>query len=157
MSDQHAHHYFGNAADQSSDSDVSSSPPVPLEALTAKIVAGYVGSQRVATEQVTDLIQTVADTMRDLTGGKSDKEPVRPIPAVRLSKAIEKDRIACLVCGQRFMTLKQHLRKKHGLTPEGYRQTFGLSPLYPIVSETYRNFRRDIALRTGLGRKQSQT
>jgi predicted transcriptional regulator len=70
---------------------------------------------------------------------------------VRKSLA-SKDHLISLIDGKPYKTLRRHLAG-HGLTPDDYRQRYGLKPDYPMVAESYSEARRDMAKKIGLGRK----
>jgi len=73
------------------------------------------------------------------------------VPAVDLKKSVTNDYIVCLEDGKRFKTLKRHLRVHYGMTPEEYRQKWGLAPNYPMVAQNYANRRSELAKISGLG------
>ncbi|WP_423140743.1 MucR family transcriptional regulator [Parablastomonas sp. CN1-191] len=78
-------------------------------------------------------------------------------PAVTARKSLaSKDHIISMIDGKPYKTLKRHL-SGHGLTPDQYRERFGLRPDYPMVSEAYSQARRDMAKKIGLGRRPGQT
>ena len=57
-----------------------------------------------------------------------------------------------LICGKKQKLLKRHLAVEHELTPNQYRESFGLKPDYPMVTPKYAQQRRELALSIGLGR-----
>ncbi|MET3438074.1 MucR family transcriptional regulator [Sphingomonas sp. 1185] len=74
-------------------------------------------------------------------------------PAVSVRKSLaSKDHIISMIDGKPYKTLRRHL-KTHGLSPEEYRERFGLKPDYPMVAESYSESRRAMAKKIGLGRK----
>jgi predicted transcriptional regulator len=85
----------------------------------------------------------------------SGKDAAKHDPAVPVGKSVFRDHIVCLECGNRFSTLKRHIRTEHGLTPEEYRQRFGLGLLYPLVAADYAERRSAMAKQLGLGRKRA--
>lgn len=75
------------------------------------------------------------------------------LPAVSVRKSLaSKDHIISLIDGKPYKTLRRHLAG-HGLTPEQYRERYGLKADYPMVSESYSLMRRNMAKKIGLGRK----
>jgi predicted transcriptional regulator len=42
----------------------------------------------------------------------------------------------------------------HQLTPEAYRELFGLKPDYPMAAPGYSRYRSEMAKRVGLGQRQ---
>ncbi len=115
------------------------------------------GNNRVAAEDVPAFLQTMHATVLGLASGKTEQEETAPqqdhVAAVSVRKSLaSKDHIISMIDGKSYKTLRRHLAG-HGLTPETYRERYGLRPDYPMVAETYSQSRRDMAKRIGLGRK----
>jgi predicted transcriptional regulator len=126
-------------------------PTVP--SLTTEIVAAYVGHHTIATGDVAALITSVA---RELEGlGREPEQPARPEPVVSVRRSVQRDHLVCLVCGKKFKSLRRHLQTAHALTPEAYREMFGLKPDYPMVAAASSEQRAEIARRTGLGQRRA--
>jgi predicted transcriptional regulator len=83
--------------------------------------------------------------------------PKKPVPAVSVRRSIGIDHLVCLACGKKQRMLKRHLARAHGLTPNAYREMFGLKPDYPMVAPAYAEARRELALKIGLGRPSKPT
>jgi predicted transcriptional regulator len=64
--------------------------------------------------------------------------------------------IVCLEDGKKLKTLKRHLMTSYDMTPEQYREKWGLKPDYPMVAPAYARKRKELALAIGLGRKPSE-
>ena len=79
----------------------------------------------------------------------------RPEPAVPMNRSMRADYLTCLHCGKHLSMLKRHLRMDHQLTPQQYRQRWGLSVSYPMVASGYAKVRSAIAKKIGLGRVRS--
>lgn len=92
------------------------------------------------------------------TSGQADVEPeTKYEPAVTVRKSLSSpDHIISLIDGKPYKTLRRHLAG-HGLTPEQYRERFGLKADYPMVAPAYAQTRRDLAKKIGLGRKGGRT
>jgi predicted transcriptional regulator len=121
-------------------------------ALTAEIVAAHVGNNAIAGADVGGLIQSVFDTLR----GLATDEPIASVqltPAVPIRRSVRDDHIVCLEDGKKLKSLKRHLMNEHGLTPQEYRERWGLKPDYPMVAPSYSAQRRTLAKQLGLGRK----
>lgn len=88
-----------------------------------------------------------------LNGAKPEvvKEP--PQPKVPVKKSVTNDYIVCLEDGKRFKSLKRHLHSEHGLSPQEYRDKWGLAKDYPMVAPAYADARSNLAKTMGLGRK----
>lgn len=119
------------------------------------------GNNRVAAEDVPAFLQTMHATVLGLASGSVEQEEAAPqqdhVPAVSVRKSLaSKDHIISMIDGKPYKTLRRHLAG-HGLTPETYRERYGLRPDYPMVAETYSQSRRDMAKRIGLGRKARGT
>lgn len=118
-------------------------------------------NNRVAAEDVPAFLQTMHSTVLGLASGTAEPEEAAPqqdhVAAVSVRKSLaSKDHIISMIDGKPYKTLRRHLAG-HGLTPETYRERYGLRPDYPMVAETYSQSRRDMAKRIGLGRKARTT
>lgn len=129
--------------------------PLPLaDSLSegcVKIVAAYVSHNTVPIANLSKLITDVHEALQGLQGATSSVEHSKPVPAVDLKKSVTNDYIICLEDGKRFKTLKRHLRVHYGMTPEEYRQKWGLPVNYPMVAQNYANRRSELAKLSGLG------
>jgi len=127
--------------------------------MTAEIVAAYASHNQMARTELTDLINSVHDTLSGLSGGaKPDAAEVAaveapPVPAVPIDASVTRDAIICLEDGKPFKTLKRHLRTAYDMSPEEYRERWGLSKDYPMVAPSYSERRAETAKKIGLGRK----
>jgi predicted transcriptional regulator len=98
-----------------------------------------------------DLIGAVSRALATL--GREEPVPARPEPAVPVRRSIRDDHLVCLVCGKQQKILRRHLQAAHQLTPEAYREQFGLKPDYPMAAPGYSRQRSEMARRTGLGQR----
>ncbi|WP_250957960.1 MucR family transcriptional regulator [Rhizobium sp. CG5] len=125
--------------------------------LIAHIVAAYVANNRLSAKELPALIASVRASMRD-SGSRvpeiSDLS-VPSIPAVNPKKSIHEDYLICLEDGKKFKTLKRHLAVRYNLTPEGYRQRWGLPKDYPMVASSYAARRSALAKKSGLGKRET--
>ena len=81
-------------------------------------------------------------------------EPVEELkPAVPVRKSVAPDYIICLEDGKKFKSLKRHLRTHYNMSPEEYREKWGLPADYPMVAPNYSATRSRLAKDNGLGRK----
>lgn len=122
-----------------------------LLTLISQIVSAHASNNAVTTDQLPALIQQVFNTLNTLE--QETMEPPRPDPAVPIKQSAKADHIVCLECGKHFSMLKRHLATDHELTPERYRQRWGLPASYPIVAPNYAKVRSTLAKKIGLGRK----
>jgi predicted transcriptional regulator len=124
-----------------------------LLSLTTEIVASFVGNNVVAIGDLPAVIASVYGTLHSVTQGEAEKPAEAPVPAVPIKKSIGTDFLVCLEDGQKVKTLKRHLASHHQLTPDQYRQRWGLPKTYPMVSPAYAAQRSELARQIGLGRK----
>ena len=122
-----------------------------LLTLTAQIVAAHVANNKIEGAEVSALIGTVHRTLAAL--GKAPAEPERPEPAVPVKKSVFPEYIVCLEDGKKLKMLKRHLKTAYGMTPEQYREKWGLSREYPMVAPNYAEHRSSLAKKIGLGRR----
>lgn len=119
--------------------------------LTAEIVSAHASNNKVAPAELTEVIKDVFGTLSEL--GESGVPPEAPIPAVPVKKSITPDHIVCLEDGKKLKMLKRHLNTAYGMTPEQYRERWGLPADYPMVAPNYAKRRSSLAKKIGLGRK----
>ena len=127
-----------------------------LLTLTADIVAAHVSNNSVAVNDLPNLIQNVHGALSAIAGTSSAAEP-KPEPKVSIRASIKPDYIVCLEDGKRLKMLKRHLMTHYNLTPDQYRQKWGLSADYPMVAPNYAEQRRTLAKAIGLGTKRKRT
>jgi predicted transcriptional regulator len=72
-------------------------------------------------------------------------------------RSIQDEHLVCLICGKQQRTLRRHLEVAHHLTPEAYRERFGLRPDYPMTAPGYARQRSEMAKRAGLGQREQAT
>ena len=118
--------------------------------MTVQIASAYVGKNTVASGQLPDVIKTVYASIAGLDSPAAAAGA--PKPAVAIRKSITPDYVVCLEDGKKLKMLKRHLRTAYGLTPEEYRQKWGLAPDYPMVAPNYAAQRSAFAKKIGLGR-----
>jgi len=122
-----------------------------LLALTTQIVAAHVANNTVA---VTDLPQLIHEVFRTLASvGTAPVVLERPQPAVPVKKSVTPDYIICLEDGKKLKMLKRHLKTAYNMSPEEYRDRWGLPTDYPMVAPNYAMHRSSLAKKIGLGTK----
>jgi predicted transcriptional regulator len=123
-------------------------------AMTTKIVAAYVSHNTVVSENMPNLITAVhgALTRATIQSAEEPKEELKP--AVPIKKSIHPDYLICLEDGKKFKSLKRHLRTHYNLSPDEYRQKWGLPLDYPMVAPTYAASRSELAKTMGLGQRR---
>jgi predicted transcriptional regulator len=123
-----------------------------LAEVTAEIVSAYVSNNKIAPTDLAALISTVGHEMVKIGNPVELPAEEKPVPAVSLRRSIQPNHLICLVCGKPQKVLKRHLAVQHDLTPAQYRERFELKPDYPMTAPNYVQQRREVALRSGLGR-----
>jgi len=126
-------------------------PSTDVLGLTAQIVSAHVSNNSVAPDALPSLIQEVYKTLADV--GREPLQAERPQPAVPIKKSVFADHIVCLEDGKKLKMLKRHLKTSYSLTPEQYRERWGLAPDYPMVAPNYAKHRSSLAKKIGLGTK----
>ena len=119
--------------------------------LTAKIVSKYVARHKLALTDLPSLIATVYQAISHL--GEPTKPEEVPTPAVSIRRSVHQDYVVCLDCGFRAVTLRRHIRVRHGLGPDEYRQRWGLKSNHPLTAPAYSAQRAAMAKQHGLGRR----
>ncbi len=122
--------------------------------LTANIVSAYVSNNTVASAEIPNLIAQVYSALMRISSGQT-APPAEPIkPAVAVKRSVTPEYIVCLEDGKKFKSLKRHLRTQYGITPEQYREKWGLPPDYPMVAPNYAAARSQLAKQMGLGQQR---
>jgi predicted transcriptional regulator len=117
-------------------------------ALTADVVSAYVAKNSVRPADIPDLIASVHAALKAL--GATQAEPEKPQPPVPIKKTVTPDFIISLEDGRHYKSLKRHLSGR-GLTPDQYREKWGLPRDYPMVAANYAKVRSELAKSLGLG------
>jgi predicted transcriptional regulator len=120
--------------------------------LTTEIVAAYVSYHKLRVQDVPNVIKAVGVELASLGTEAEPSALAKPEPVVPVRRSVRPDHLVCLVCGRKQKLLKRHLAVEHELTPNQYRETFGLKPDYPMAAPNYTEQRRELALSIGLGR-----
>jgi predicted transcriptional regulator len=122
--------------------------------LTAEIVSAYVSNNTVAAGDIPGLINQVHAALTRVSGSpvEAPSEPLKP--AVSLKKSVTPEYIVCLEDGKKFKSLKRHLRTQYNMTPEQYREKWGLNAEYPMVAPNYAAARSELAKQMGLGQQR---
>jgi predicted transcriptional regulator len=128
-----------------------------LLGMTASIVAAYVANNPLPVSQISEVINTVFNSLRGISGGIVTGPATEALkPAVPIRKSITPEYLICLEDGKKLKMLKRHLRAAYNLNPDEYRARWGLPADYPMVAPNYAAQRSDFAKKIGLGRKPGQ-
>ena len=125
--------------------------------LTAEIVAAYVAKNTVAQAELPKLIGEVHRALSGtLNHSPAREELPETKPAVTVKKSLTADYLICLEDGKKFKSLKRHLRSHYNLSPEQYREKWGLPADSPMVAPNYAQARSSLAKRMGLGQRKGR-
>ncbi len=120
--------------------------------LTSEIVSAYVGNNTIDDQRLPELIENVYITLANIvTAGNSENQAE---PAVPIKKSVTPNYIICLEDGKKLKMLKRHLKTNYDMTPEEYRERWGLPSDYPMVAPNYAAQRSDLAKQIGLGKRR---
>ncbi len=123
-----------------------------LTRMTAKITAAYVAKNAVQPSVLGGVISSIFTALRSVEAGETGVG--RP-PAVPINRSVRKGHIICLEDGRKMKTLKRHIQRAHGMTPDEYRAKWGLTSTYPMMAPDYAALRSRLAKFIGFGRKQT--
>ncbi len=125
-----------------------------LVELTADIVSAYVSNNSVVAADLSMLIGQVHEALGRavVNGGSAPREELKP--AVPVKKSVTDEYIICLEDGKKFKSLKRHLRTQYNISPEEYREKWGLAHDYPMVAPNYAIARSQLAKKMGLGQRR---
>jgi len=122
--------------------------------LTADVVSAYVSNNPVSLNDLPSLIADVHLALGTANLGSAASTVVKQKPAVSAKKSLHNDYLICLEDGKKFKSLKRHIRTHYDLSPEEYREKWGLPHDYPMVAPAYAEARSRLAREMGLGRKK---
>tara|TARA_Y100000780_G_C13659030_1_gene407750 strand:- start:1141 stop:1623 length:483 start_codon:yes stop_codon:yes gene_type:complete len=129
----------------------NTSSDAALIEIVSEIVSAYVGNNPVPVADLPGLIEKVYHVVFELHGHESVDAKIDLKPAVSVKKSLNDDYLICLEDGKMFKSLKRHLRTRYDMTPEEYREKWGLPADYPMVAPNYAKQRSELAKRMGLG------
>ena len=121
--------------------------------ITSEIVSAYVSNNPMPAESLPRLVRYVFDAVHEISTSNGNVLAEKKAPAVPVKRSVQEDYIICLEDGQKFKSLKRHLRSHYNMSPEEYREKWGLPYDYPMVAPSYAKKRSQLARDLGLGRK----
>jgi predicted transcriptional regulator len=123
--------------------------------LTANIASAYVSNNTVSSAEIPALITQVYSALMRLSTVTAVAAPAGPLtPAVPIKRSITLEYLICLEDGQKFKSLKRHLRTQYQMTPDQYRAKWNLPGDYPMVAPKYAAVRSQLAKQMGLGQQR---
>jgi len=123
--------------------------------LTVDIVSAYVGNNPVSAHDLSNIIGDVYKALGEVAGTSlAPPEAEKPKPAVSIKKSLGHEYLICLEDGKQFKSLKRHLKTHYDLSPDQYREKWGLPADYPMVAPAYAEARSNLAKQMGLGQKR---
>lgn len=127
---------------------------VELLTLTTEIVSSYVSHNKVEQAEIPAIIDDIYKTLSNVNS-VAPHLAERPQPAVPIKRSVTDDYIICLEDGKKLKMLKRHLKSAYNMTPEEYRERWGLPADYPMVAPSYAKRRSSLAKDIGLGKKSN--
>ncbi len=128
-----------------------------LLALTTDIVVSHLSNNSVPVSELPRLIEEVFNSLKAIGGEEVSAEAERPEPAVPIKKSITPDFVICLEDGKKLKMLKRYIRTRFDLTPDQYRERWGLPADYPMVAPNYAKQRQALAKKIGLGTRRKKS
>ncbi|MDP4006604.1 MucR family transcriptional regulator [Methylobacterium sp. NEAU K] len=122
--------------------------------LAADLVSAYVSNNPVPVSELPALIASTHAALARLSQGSATPVPtVGKLAPSQIRKSITYDALISFEDGKPYKTLKRHLTGL-GLTPEAYREKWGLPRDYPMVAASYSEQRSALAKSFGLGNQR---
>ena len=122
-----------------------------LLALTTEIVSAYLSNNTLGTAEIPGVIEQIYKTLAAVNSEGGSAMADRPQPAVPIKRSVTPDYIVCLEDGKKLKMLKRHLKTAYNMSPEEYRERWGLPLDYPMVAPNYAKQRSKLAKDIGLG------
>lgn len=121
--------------------------------MTSDIICSYISGNKVDAAELPKLINSVYKALQnpEISGGtgKSQQEAAVPV-----NKSITNDYLICLEDGKKLKMLRRYLRSHYNMSPDDYREKWGLPKDYPMVAPSYSEKRSSLAKDIGLGSKK---
>ncbi len=133
---------------------MSETGPKGFVDLTASIVSAYVSNNPTTASEIPALISQIHAALVRVSHSGAEAAPEPAKPAVSVKKSMTSDYLVCLEDGKRFKSLKRHLRTQYNMSPEQYREKWGLPADYPMVAPNYAVARSQLAKKMGLGQQR---
>jgi predicted transcriptional regulator len=127
------------------------SPNHEILSLTTDIVSAHLSNNQMPADEIPALITKIYRTLVNVNGESSGVSSERPQPAVPIKRSVTPEYIICLEDGKKLKMLKRHLKTAYDMSPEEYRDRWGLPADYPMVAPSYANQRSRLAKDIGLG------
>ncbi len=129
--------------------------PAPHDVmLVIGIVSAYVANNPVPAAELPALIGSTYAALAKLSAPATSPVEERPSPPIPIRRTVTPDHIISLEDGKPYKALRRHLTGR-GLTPEQYREKWGLPFDYPMVAANYAAQRSELARIHGLGQIRS--
>lgn len=125
---------------------------IELLTLTTEIASSYVSNNKLEQSEIPELIDNIYKSLSSINN-VAPHLAERPQPAVPIKRSITEDHIICLEDGKKLKMLKRHLKTAYNMSPEEYRERWGLPADYPMVAPSYAKRRSNLAKDIGLGKK----
>ena len=128
---------------------MKNSRPLALLEVTSRILSGYLSQTKVSRQELYQLIDEVYEKVEQLE--KKEQRRFVKEPAVSVEDSIQPEYLVCLEDGRKLKMLKRHLKTVYSMTPQEYREKWGLPADYPMVAPNYAATRSKLAKKIGLG------
>lgn len=122
--------------------------------LTADIVSAYVSNNSISAGDLPSLISHVHSALLNVSEGRAGTAMEPAKPAIAVKKSVTDEYLVCLEDGKHFKSLKRHLRTRYDMSPDQYREKWGLPADYPMVAPNYAQARSRLAKQMGLGQQR---
>lgn len=127
-----------------------------IMSLVAEVVAAYVSNNEMTPSELPAFVQQVHRSLCSTGAGRSFLLHDRAEPVVPIEESVQADYIVCLEDGRRLKMLKRHLKTAYNMTPDQYRERWGLASDYPMVAPNYAKRRSNLAKNIGLGTRRER-
>ncbi|MFW6275387.1 MAG: MucR family transcriptional regulator [bacterium] len=106
-----------------------------------EIVKAQATIKEMTNEEMSEMVDKLSKQFKALEEGESVKTETQE-PAVDPKKSIREKTIVCLECGKQFKVITRKHLAKHDLTPEEYKEKWGLKKDVSLVSKGLARERR---------------
>ena len=136
---------------------------IELQQIIGQVAAAYFNNNHVTPSEIPGVIGNIATSIAAVGGEPAaaaetpSQEPEQPkLTPSQIRKSITQDKLISFEDGKGYKTLRRHLAAK-GMTPDDYRNKWGLPKDYPMVSPAYSETRSSMAKARGFGSRSGRS
>jgi predicted transcriptional regulator len=118
-----------------------------LVELATQLVTAQASTVAMTTDYIISSLNRIHSTLEELERSQSKLIEEPPEAKPNLIDAFREHEIVCLLCGKAYAALGPHLVSKHNVSPDEYREQFGIPYYQPLIATSKYERRKSVTLR----------